>query len=262
MNARGFTLIECLVASAVFLAVAGAASMLVAPVHLVFERVLSSSDMDARARTGIGMLLAELADAGSGATVGPPLIALNDLLPVVSPGGDAVTITRVPAGAPQGTLRGAVAAGDAAAALEIGGACYMQDSTCGFRPGAAAVIFDAARAERVSIADVDSGTSTLRLASSVAGPFDAGAAVVAVERVSYRLRAAGDSARLVRISPGGAEQPVVDHVVAFDVAAWSADPYAHGTDVTLRVHTASPALRGDPHAPDLELHASVLLRER
>ena len=137
----------------------------------------------------------------------------------------------------------------------------MQDSTCGFRPGAAAVIFDAARAERVSIADVV-GTSTLRSASSLAGPFDAGAAVVAVEPVSYRLRAAGDSARLVRISPGGAEQPVVDHVVAFDVAAWSADPYAHGTDVTLRVHTASPALRGDPHAPDLELHASGPLRER
>src|SRR5687767_12240421 len=101
--------------------------MLVAPVHVVFEGVLSSSDLEARARTGIGTLLGDLADAGSGAAIGPPFIALSDLMPVISAGGASVTITRIPAAAARGTLRNAVAAGDAVAQLEIAGPCFMQD---------------------------------------------------------------------------------------------------------------------------------------
>ena len=262
MMARGFTLVEVLVATAVFLVIAGAASMLVAPARLVFEGVLSSSDMETRARTGMATLLGDLADAGSGAAIGPPLVALSDLMPVISASGDSVTITRIPAAAARGTLRTAAAAGDAVVELEIAGPCFMQEPTCGFRAGSAAIVFDAARAETVSISGVAPGTATLTFASALGGAFDAGAAVVAIERVSYVLRRAGTGGRLVRISPGGAEQPVVDHVAAFDVASWPPDANVHGTDVTLRVDRASPTPRRGDGVEDLELHASVLLRER
>ena len=262
MTARGFTVIEVLVASAVFLVIAGAASMLVAPAHVVFDDVLSSSDMETRARTGIGTLLGDLADAGSGAAIGPPLIALSDLMPVIRAAGDAVTITRIPAAAARGTLRNAAAADDTVVELEIAGPCFMQDFTCGFRPGSEAMVFDAARAEPVTISGVDPGTASLTLASGLVGTFDAGAAVVAVERVTYMLRPAGTSGQLVRISPGGAVQPIVDRVGAFAVAAWPPEAVAHGTDVTLRVDRASPTLRRGAGVQDIELHASVLLRER
>ena len=235
--------------------------MLVAPAHVVFERVLSSSDMEARGRTGIAALLGDLADAGSGAAIGPPLTALSHLMPVVSTGAGSVTITRIPSAAAQGTLRNAVAADDAVAQLEVAGSCFMQDPTCGFRPGTTAVVFDVARAEVVSISGVDPATAMLTFASRIIGPFDAGAAVVAVERVTYILRPSGDSARLMRISPGGAEQPMVDHVVGFDVAPWSGAD-AQGTDITVRVAAASPTLRFDGGVQDLELRASVLLRNQ
>ncbi len=259
MTARGFTLIELLVASAVFLVIAGAASMLVAPAHVVFERVLTSSDMEARGRTGIAALLGDLADAGSGAAIGPPLTALSDVMPVISTAAGSVTMTRIPAAAAQGTLRNAVAADDTVAQLEVTGSCFMQDPTCGFRPDTMAVVFDAARAEVVTISGVDPATAVLTFASRIVGPFDAGAAVVAVERVTYMLRASGESGRLMRVSPGGAEQPVVDHVVGFDVAPWSGAD-AQGTDITLRVAAASPTQPPGAAVPDFELRASVLLR--
>jgi hypothetical protein len=183
-------------------------------------------------------------------------------MPVISAGGDSVTITRIPAAGARGTLRTAAAAGDAVVELDLAGPCFMQDPTCGFRTGSAAVVFDATRAEPVSISGVDTGTATLTFASGIVGTFDAGATVVAVERVTYMLRSAGTSRRLVRISPGGAEQPVVDHVGAFEVAAWPPEADAHGADVTLRVVRASPTLRRGAGVQDLELHASVLLRER
>jgi prepilin-type N-terminal cleavage/methylation domain-containing protein len=262
MTMRGFTLVEVLVATAIFLVIAGAASMLVAPAHRVFEGVLSSSDMETRARTGMATLLGDLAEAGSGAAIGPPLVALSDLMPVISAAGNSVTIMRIPAAAARGTLRTAAAAGDAVVELEITGPCFMQDPTCGFRAGSAAVVFDAARAEAVSISGVDPGTATLTFAPAIVGTFDTGAAVIAVERVSYVLRPAGTGGRLVRISPGGAEQPVVDHVAAFDVAAWPPEVGVRGTDVTLRVDRGSPTLRRGAGVQDLELNASVLLRER
>jgi hypothetical protein len=118
-----------------------------------------------------------------------------------------------------------------------------------------------------------------------------------VARTSFGLRTLADgSMRLVRISPGGAEQPVVDSVVRFEVSIWGVrvppfspdamveitsdvlndGPWLPGAavmdpldadllrvrriDIRLRVEPAAAALRG--FVADVELAASTHVRSR
>jgi prepilin-type N-terminal cleavage/methylation domain-containing protein len=261
MSARGFTLIELLVATAILLVVAGTVSGLVSPVRATFDRTLGAGEAEARARTGITTITADLEDARSGSAIAAVGTVFADLVPPVALGASTLTITRIPAGAAQGVLATAISDADTVAMLSATAPCFTQDSVCGFRAGDTLAIFDAGAAAIVIVASINPATRTLAFASRVSRAFAAGATLVAIERLTYLLRSAADgSTRLVRISAGGAEQPLVDHVVRFEVAPWITLP-ARGIDVTLRVAAASPALRNIGGVPEVELRAAVLMRE-
>jgi hypothetical protein len=288
MTARGFTLIELLIAAAVVMAIGGALAAMVAPLGSALDRTHALADMDAGTRAVTRQLTADVQLAGSGASVGLPNARLARVLPPVAllrdlESGDvflpatAVRLTYVPQFAAQGVLKLAAAAGDTRVQLETVSRCATGFPACGFRVGQRALLYTSAAVSSVTVdAAVD---DTVTLSSPLAVPFPVGAVLAEFVSVSYGTRPAADgSQRLVRISSGGAEQPMLDHVVAFTLTTDTGNPLEVGRlSWLLRVEAPSVAFRGPagplfrragtatrPRAwiPDVEQRMVVAVRNR
>jgi hypothetical protein len=245
----GFTLVEVLVATVVLLLTAGIIAMLAEPMRHAFDRSFGTGEITMSGRAGFAVLVAEARDAGSGVVVGAHQQTLGDLMPVVLPSRSlddrrvaapfsAITIVRATGG--QGMLRDAVPEGDVLVRVDPGASCPALDDVCGFEPGDAAVIYDSARAEHVLIQGVNAGSPAVVLSAPLRRAFGRGAVIAEIERTTYGLRALVDgSTRLARLTAGGAEQPIVDHVVDFELSLWgttvpplpgaaAADPPSYG----------------------------------
>jgi prepilin-type N-terminal cleavage/methylation domain-containing protein len=244
-NVGGFTLIELLVATVIVLGVTSAVAALALPMRRAFDRGLSGGDIAARARTALSAVVHELRNAGSGVIIGPPDATLDDVIPVISvvpP--STIAITR--ATGPQGLLRESVDAGALSVRLDTSLPCSEQDTTCGIRAGDVVAIFDSAKGQVVTVTAVFDGTATLQLASPLVSAFDPGAAIAAIQQTTFTLRAR----RLVRITGGGAEQPVADRVAAFGAAI-----VGGRVDLQLTLDPTSPAAASE------ELRTSVAFRQ-
>jgi hypothetical protein len=80
-----------------------------------------------------------------------------------------------------------------------------------------AILFDAARAVTFTVDSIGTG-GFLQTTTALPVAFGAGAIVAVSSSSAYGLRTDADgSYRLVRYSPGGAEQPIVQNVVEFEV---------------------------------------------
>jgi hypothetical protein len=271
VTARGFTTIELLIAAAVVTAVTGALAAMMAPLGSAIDRANANADMDAGTRTVIQQLTAEVRLGGSDAAIAlptarlarvlPPLALLHDLESgVVGLPATAVRITFIPHLAAQGTLEVAAAAGDALLRLETTTRCATGLPACGFRSGQPALLYASNVVSTVAISEIFEGSVTL--ASPLNVSFPAGAVLAEFVSVTYGTRAVADgSQRLVRISSGGAEQPMLDNVVAFTLATDTGDPSDAGRlTCTLRVQAPSAAFRGP--AGLLFLHAGTASRTR
>jgi hypothetical protein len=239
----GFSLVELLVAAAIVVAIAGAAAALTSPVRRAFDRGLAAADTTARARTAVSVIVSAARAAGSGLVLGPVDASLTDAVPAVAVSPATVAVTR--AAGPQGLLRDAVAAGALSLQLDRSGPCTGQDDTCGIRARDNVVIADGLQAATASIASVSGESGVLYLSSPLVHAFAAGAVIAVFERTTFVLR--GD--RLLRLTAGGAEQPLLDHVAAFTAAIGG-----NRLDVLLRLESPLAATAG------LELRASVGLR--
>ena len=288
MSSRGFTLIELLIAAAVVITISGALAAMVRPLGSVIDRAHFSADMEAGTRAAIQQLAADLRLAGSDAGVAPPSARLSRVVPPVAllrdlAGGEvglpatAMRITFIPHLAAQGTLDLAAGVGDTLLHLDTTTRCALGFPSCGFRPGQHALLYSNAAASVVTIDATANGVVTL--GSPLSGSFPAGAVLAEFVAVTYGTRPRPDgSHQLVRISTGGAEQPVLDHVVAFTVTTDTGDPLDAGrVSWRLRVQAPSTAFRGPAGSlfhqagtathsrdliPDLEHRMAVALRNR
>jgi hypothetical protein len=255
MTARGFTLIELLIAAAVTMAVTGALAALVAPLGSAIDRSHANADMDAGTRSALQQLAADLRQAGADASIAPPASRLASVLPPVALLRDlaagevglpatAVRVTYIPHLAAQATLEVAAAAGDILVRLDTTSRCSTGFPACGFRPGQSALLYAGAAVSTVSLDAAANGTVTL--SAPLPRPFPAGAVLAEFVSVTYGTRPDGAGAhRLVRGSTGGAEQPMLDNVVAFALASDTEDPLDVGRlSCTLRVQAPSAAFRG------------------
>lgn len=286
MSSRGFSIIELLVAASLLLVVTSAIASLVPPLRVHFERFEASGELEPAGRAGIEALLADLREAGSDAAVTGPeqrlarsvarVLTLSDLesrTPAV-PGG-AVRVFRVSSPAAQGLLSAAAPAGSVSLALRTTSRCAGGAPACSFGVGGLAILYDEAIAELVTISGTGAGFVTV--ASRLTSDFGPGAVLAALTSTTYGVRRAADGAgRLVRLTTGGAEQPVIDGVVGFEVTPDSVDPArVESVQVTLRLESPTAALRGpagylfrrdgtarSPGAwlPDIELRTTVALR--
>lgn len=284
MTARGFSLIELLVACALLMIVGGGVAALAGPLRHALARSDAIAQLEPAARGAIEALLSGVRDAGGDTLVADPGFSLASLIPRVrpvvdlgdgtwaSPGG-AIEILATSGGA---VLAAPVAAGSGVLPLETATRCATGPPACGFVVDDEVVVYTQAAAERLTVRGVLPGQ--LVLAQPLAGPFAMGAALVRVETTRYGTRALPDgSRRLVRITAGGAEQPVLDNVVALVVEADTADPLrVRRVSIRLRLEAAAATLRGPAgrlfqragtavHArqwvPDVEMQFVVALRQ-
>jgi Tfp pilus assembly protein PilW len=254
MSARGYTVLELLIACALLLVVAGAMAAMVTPVRDAFERSIGAADLAGGSRAVIEQLSSDIREAGSGASVGAPDARVTDVLASIVPLADldapgagarnqAVRLTRVPRFAAQGALRVPAAAGDTVLELRSDAQCTATGVACGFAAGTVAIVYDATGVASVTVASIAAGL--VRLTAGLPLPFGAGAAVAAVEVTSYGVRDELDGTqRLVRATRL-IEQPLLENVVGFEVTTSGPDARrVERVDIALRVQSPSASLRG------------------
>lgn len=210
---RGFSLVELVVTTALVIVIAATVAALSSPLRRAFERGLSADESTARARTALHTIVAEVQNAGSGILIGPTTATLEDLIPMitlVSP--SMVAVAR--ASGPQGLLRDAVDAGVTRLRVDHDRPCSEQDATCGIRANDIIAIFDTTNGETARVAGVDGGAATLHVAMPLLHAFDRGAVIAAIEQRTFFV----NDGQLLRVSSGGAQQPIADRVRSFSAA--------------------------------------------
>ena len=256
MMARGFSVIELLVALTMTLVIAGALASVVPPARAAFDRVPGELDLQQRGRTAIDVLSRALRSAGHGVAATEALGPLPDLLPtVVLSEPDATgAFTALKVMAPltdpaQGVLATAQTGPGAAMTLEAE-LCPNVGDVCGFVPGSRAVIVDGLG--NYDVFQVSATITAARIlvpSRAFSRSYPAASAVVEVDEFTFRLAPQpDDSYTLVRETAAGAIQPVVDFLtglafrgVGHDVAAGFHQ--FREIDVTVSVEAQTDSLR-------------------
>ena len=285
MSDRGFVVLEWLVASALVIVLASAVFSAVAPMRDLIERTQHRVDMAVAARGALDLVVNDTLEAGSNTAIGDADVFLADVLPpfllledlesgTPAQAATAIVINRTPLNGAQGRLLSDVAAGESLLRLATSARCSSGSPACGFDAGDRAVLFTPSVAEVVVIAETLAGEVTLT--QPVSNAFPVGSVLCRLITTTYGLRDEDGDARLVRLTDGGAEQPLLDNVVAFEIQADDPNPLmARRLHVRLRVQAAAEHLRGPEGylfgragtapgprrwLPDVQLRAELTLR--
>lgn len=228
MTTRGFALIELLVALTICALIAGAIAGVVAPARVAFERTPEVIALQQRGRAALEAVSAVLRSAGANVSASHDLGALADFVPAVVLGDydeDANQFTRLLVIAPklnaaQGTLAQDQDGPSGSLMLE-GIGCPNVSDVCGFLQDMPAVIADGTGRFDIFVVGSTQPFSRRVTAETVFDrPYPAGSLVFEAEAFTFRL----DNDALVRETPGGAVQPIVDGVSAVFFHAVGIDP--------------------------------------
>ncbi len=230
-GARGFSLVELLVATLLLLVVMTSLVAVLLPAHGAFRAQPEVSDLQQRLRTIVDVLHADLMAAGAGFTSGPAPGPLVRRFPPVLPyrlgtvrsdpasgtfyRPDAITVVTLNSNAAQCST---AAQADALGLLRVaaGPGCPAGDPVCGFEPGARALIADIRGAW-----DLFTVTAVFPASSQVehgqdgfSDGYAAGADVATVQVRTYYWRSDGpEPPALMRYDGYRSDLPVVDNVV-------------------------------------------------
>lgn len=230
---RGFSLVELLVSTSLMLVVMAFVFQALNPAYGSFRAEPETADVQQRLRAAADTLRRELLVAGGGTSQGRNAGPLNDysapILPFRKgrrradlPGSyrsDTVTVFHVNAGAAQTTIAQTLVARSSAVQVNLEPGCPPGDPVCGFRSGMDVLVFDGSGSyDAFTIASVDGFALNLQHNASDSSKAYAPSVSRIVEATSrtYFLKAdrATDTYQLMRYDgAGGADVPVVDHVV-------------------------------------------------
>lgn len=235
-GARGFSLVELLVALVICALVAAAIGALVPPSRAIFEQTPAALELQQRGRTAIDAIAQAVRSAGITDFVPPMVLSGPD------PSGERFTqllaIARA-LHAAEGTLD-ADQQGSSGDLLLSDAPCPAVNDVCGFRRGASAVIADGSgRFDLFTVMATNQSLNSLSSSVAFASPYPSGSLLVEVDAYTFRLNAEPDgSTTLVRETVAGAIQPIVDRVTGLSFRASGGR-----LDVNLAVH---PPLGAEP----------------
>jgi prepilin-type N-terminal cleavage/methylation domain-containing protein len=227
--ARGFTLVEVLVGSAISLAVIAVACQLAADAQVAWRSGSARVDLQQRARVIADLVTRLLREAGAGPMSGPARANLIRGIPPVLPRRvgrrgahafdefrtDAFTVIRAIAESEHGALLTPAASG--ATTLELSpGRCAL--TACGFADGVNLMLLDSSgQFDIFTVTAVDGMAVSVRHQGlNPSGSYAAGTPVIAVESASITL---DGSSRTLRLYDGDAtDLPLLDDVVDLRVA--------------------------------------------
>lgn len=224
MRARGFTVIELLISTAIVLAMMGVALVVVSQARDALDRDGMGVETAQRLRAGLDVLRHDLQAAGAGPDVDPRGQELAASLPAIEPlqaaAGDekrflSLRVISAPAPAAQGRLAEAFTGG-ALLVLAPPPDCPAA-TACGFREGMAVALYDGSGTfDLVDVRGVDPASPALTIEPALSRGYAAGTRVTEVDVSTFALEVDADGAgRLTRRTAAGAAQPIVDAVVAF-----------------------------------------------
>jgi len=232
MNARGFTLVELLIASLLTLLVVAASLALAASARQSFAVEPAALDTVRRLREGTEALAGALTGAGGGHPAGDGVSSLASSVPLVRPltsltGAPGVRFTAI------WTLRATDGGLGRLASPQLGPAgsltldrasspCALTTAVCGFDVGDTAVVFDErGHFDVLQVAEVSDMLSRVTPAAPLSYAYGVGAWMLAVRVDRFGLvRQADGSQTLTRITWAGAREPMVDGVVELEIRAW------------------------------------------
>ena len=232
MSARGFTLVELLVASLLTLLVVAAAVAMAASARQAFAVEPAALDTVRRVREGIDALAAALAGAGGGHAAGDGVSSFASGVPIVRP----LTALTGAAGsrfAALGTLRaiegglGRLAAAQPGPAGSltldrVASACALTTAVCGFGVGDVAAVFDGrGHYDVFQVVEVSDALGRITPGAPLGYAYGAGAWVLAVRADRFGVLPQADGSQaLTRITWSGAREPMVDGVVDLEFRVW------------------------------------------
>lgn len=230
MSARGFTLVELLVASVVSLVVLAAAVALAGAAQRVFVVEPAAIDTARRLHAATDALTQALGGAGGDQAVSEGLAALASGVPTVWPlfdlagaSGPTFHAVRVVRGLRRGVGRLAVDQPSPSESLTLASAPCPQDADlCGFAPDDVVAVFDGRGAfDLVELAAVAPALMRLTPRTALARAYPAGSWVVAVRVDRFGLVAQPDGSHtLTRVTSAGAREPMVDGIVSLAFRVW------------------------------------------
>jgi prepilin-type N-terminal cleavage/methylation domain-containing protein len=194
--ARGFTVIELLVAMSIVLVISAALAAAAAPAREAFERVPMELDLQQRGRTAIDAIASQVRSAvlmfGDDQT-------LTVAVPILQGGRGMVDVDQATPSAPM---------------VLSTAACPPTQDLCGFVSGAIAVVRDpSATADVFEVIAVSAPARSLTPDGALSQSYHAGDLVAAVDEYTFSLAGQSDgSYTLIRETAAGAIQPIVDFV--------------------------------------------------
>jgi prepilin-type N-terminal cleavage/methylation domain-containing protein len=240
-HARGFSLIELLIAMAVMVTFSGALLSLILAGQSLARIQPEAADVQQRARIALQTLGAELARAGAGldrgAQAGPLVHYFSPITPSAEGG---ITVWYVSGRDGQSTLTAPL--GPAATSAPIAGGVFTAPST--------AIVFDAGGCRDVLRIDAATATSLQIRAASRTCAYAAGAAVAQGAVRTYLVDPAARQLQR-RDEATGLSVPVLDNVTAMSVEYLD---QGRRVRVTLRLAPGTPG----PLVPDFELALDVM----
>ena len=232
-HARGFSLLELLMAVAISALCVAIMAAAVPPLQAAFEQTPAVIDMQQRARAAVDTIAQAVRGAERVALLDEDLPSgefrqLMTVTPRANAGQGIVAYDQISAG------------GDL---FLLAARCPAVTDVCGFVPGSSAVIGDAGGGFDVfTVGSTDAATRSLSPRRRFEQPYAADAAVVEVDAYTFRLDPQPDgSFTLMRESAAGAVQPIVDRISelrfapAFD---------GRGVEATVKVQPHGSIARG------------------
>jgi Tfp pilus assembly protein PilW len=247
MTARGFTVIELLIALAVVMLIGGALANVVEPARAVFDRVPAELEMQQRGRTAVDAIAQALRSAGRSVAATSRLGAFAGLVTAVAVAdpadeGDAFKTLTVIAPAIDGAegvleTNQAFAAGPLTLAVAP---CPNVKDMCGFAAGSTAVIADADGHHDVFVVSSTlPGARRLYADRSFTHAYAGGSAVIEIDHYTFRLASQADgTASLIRQTGAGAIQPIADFVSALEFRVQPTQ-----VDLAITIEAPTSALR-------------------
>lgn len=238
-GARGFTVLEVIVAAAVTVILSATLFAMFQPTNELFARYGEAGDLQQRLRVAEDTLFEQLQEAGAGVSggsqAGPLLYSFAPVIPhrLGGPGDvsgtfadDVVSIVYVPRSGVHAALALPLAARSGTAILDVD-SC-SSSTTCGFTGGMNVLVYDSSGSYSLfTVVSAQAGLLELRHdAADSATVYASGSTIAEIEAMSYfvGIDQAANVGRLMRASGDGRRQvPLVDHVVSLRVE-YLADP--------------------------------------
>ena len=209
MTARGFSLLELLVAMAITTTTAGALLSLVVAGQSIARMQPEAADLQQRARIATQVLATELARAGAGMDTGAFAGPLAQRFAAISPSADGgVTIWYASGGSGQGTLVDSLPADALVATIALEPPCA---SGCGFADDTTALIFDNSGCHDLARVETASSSALVLANMPRTCAYAAGAAIAHGEVRTFRVDA-GARQLLRRDEATGVSVPIADNV--------------------------------------------------